>query len=206
MEKFFNVLLKPAKWILIIGSLVYAVWFAVETASSINGTFMGVVSNLLILIVGSALLFSVPLLILFKKGDMAKIAFFILAGYWLISTTLSMFGYAQTYTELNDGLAVTGGIFAFIAALCLVGVLALIVLEFVIKKPALRLFTFFVMIGVIVFTLLTGILLFALYASNGSPLGWSFTADLLVKNLLVPTVVCFGCLYFLGAPTTKKGA
>lgn len=206
MEKFFNVLLKPAKWILIIGSLVYAVWFAVETASSINGTFMGVVSNLLILIVGSALLFSVPLLILFKKEDMAKIAFFILAGYWLISTTLSMFGYAQTYTELNDGLAVTGGIFAFIAALCLVGVLALIVLEFVIKKPALRLFTFFVMIGVIVFTLLTGILLFALYASNGSPLGWSFTADLLVKNLLVPTVVCFGCLYFLGAPTTKKGA
>lgn len=206
MEKFFNVLLKPAKWILIIGSLVYAVWFAVETASSINGTFMGVVSNLLILIVGSALLFSVPLLILFKKEDMAKIAFFILAGYWLISTTLSMFGYAQTYTELNDGLAVTGGIFAFIAALCLVGVLALIVLEFIIKKPALRLFTFFVMIGVIVFTLLTGILLFALYASNGSPLGWSFTADLLVKNLLVPTVVCFGCLYFLGAPTTKKGA
>ena len=206
MEKFFNVLLKPAKWILIIGSLVYAVWFAVETASSINGTFMGVVSNLLILIVGSALLFSVPLLILFKKEDMAKIAFFILAGYWLISTTLSMFGYAQTYTELNDGLAVTGGIFAFIAALCLVGVLALIVLEFVIKQPALRLFTFFVMIGVIVFTLLTGILLFALYASNGSPLGWSFTADLLVKNLLVPTVVCFGCLYFLGAPTTKKGA
>lgn len=206
MEKFFNVLLKPAKWILIIGSLVYAVWFAVETASSINGTFMGVVSNLLILIVGSALLFSVPLLILFKKEDMAKIAFFILAGYWLISTTLSMFGYAQTYTELNDGLAVTGGVFAFIAALCLVGVLALIVLEFIIKKPALRLFTFFVMIGVIVFTLLTGILLFALYASNGSPLGWSFTADLLVKNLLVPTVVCFGCLYFLGAPTTKKGA
>lgn len=206
MEKFFNVLLKPAKWILIIGSLVYAVWFAVETANSINGTFMGVVSNLLILIVGSALLFSVPLLILFKKEDMAKIAFFILAGYWLISTTLSMFGYAQTYTELNDGLAVTGGVFAFIAALCLVGVLALIVLEFVIKKPALRLFTFFVMIGVIVFTLLTGILLFALYASNGSPLGWSFTADLLVKNLLVPTVVCFGCLYFLGAPTTKKGA
>ena len=47
MDKFFNVLLKPAKWILIIGSLVYAVWFAVETASSINGTFMGVVSNLL---------------------------------------------------------------------------------------------------------------------------------------------------------------
>ena len=103
MEKFFNALLKPAKWILIIGSLVYATWFAVQTAGSINGTFMSVVSNLLILIVGSALLFSVPLLIIFKKEDMAKIAFFILAGYWLISTTRSMFGYAETYAELEDG-------------------------------------------------------------------------------------------------------
>lgn len=205
MEKFFNILLKPAKWILIIGSFVYATWFAVQTAGSINGTFMSVVSNLLILIVGSALLFSVPVLILLKKEDMAKIAFFILAGYWLISTTLTMFGYAETYTELNDGLAVTGGIFAFIAALCLVGVLALIVLEFVIKKPALRLFTFFAMLGVILFVFLAGLLLFILYAANDSPAGWAYTADLLVKNLLVPAIVCFGCLYFLGAPATKKG-
>lgn len=204
MEKFFKALLIPAKWILIIGSLVYATWFAVQTAGSINGTFMSVISNLLILVVGSALLFSVPLLIIFKKVDMAKIAFFILAGYWLISTTLTMFSYAETYTDLNDGLAVTGGIFAFIAALCLVGILALIVLEFVIKKPALRLFTFFVMAGVILFVFLAGLLLFILYAANGSPVGWAYTADLLVKNLLVPTIVCFGCLYFLGAPVTPK--
>ena len=205
MEKFFNILLKPAKWILVIGSLVYATWFAVQTAGSINGTFMSVVSNLLILIVGSALLFSVPVLILLKKEDMAKIAFFILAGYWLISTTRAMFGYAETYTELNDGLAVTGGVFAFITALCLVGVLALIVLEFVVKKPALRLFTFFAVLGVILFAFLTGLLLFILHAANDSPYGWAYTANLLVEYLLVPVIVCFGCLYFLGAPATKKG-
>ena len=205
MEKFFNALLKPAKWILVSGSLVYATWFAVQTAGSINGTFMSVVSNLLILIVGSALLFSVPLLIIFKKEDMAKIAFFILAGYWLISTTRSMFGYAETYAELEDGLAITAGIFAFITALCLVGVLALIVLEFVIKKPGLRLFTFFVILGVILFAFLTGLLLFILHASHDSPYGWAYTVNLLVEYLLVPVNVCFGCLYFLGAPASKKG-
>lgn len=204
MEKFFNVLLKPAKWILIIGSLVYATWFAISTAGSIQGTFMSVVSHLLVLIVGSALLFSVPLLILFKKEDMAKIAFFILAGYWLISTTRGMFSNAEIYTEFEDGVAITGGIFAFIAALCLVGVLALIILEFVIKKPGLRLFTFFVMLGVILFCFLTGLFLFIYYTKWNAP--WTSSADMLVEGLLVPVLVCFGCLYFLGAPTTKKGA
>ena len=205
MEKFFNALLKPAKWILVIGSLVYATWFAVQTAGSINGTFMSVVSNLLILIVGSALLFSVPLLIIFKKEDMAKIAFFILAGYWLISTTRSMFGYAETYAELEDGLAITAGIFAFITALCLVGVLALIVLEFVFKKAFFRLFAFFAMFGVILFALLTGILLFAGLVEYSEFLGWAYVVNLFVEYLLVPAIVCFGCLYFLGAPATKKG-
>lgn len=134
---------------------------------------------------------------------MAKIAFFILAGYWLISTTRTMFSYAETYTGLEDGLPITAGIFAFITALCLVGILALIVLEFVIKKPALRLFTFFVMFGVILFCFLTGLLLFIYYVKWDAP--WTVSADLFVESLLVPTIVCFGCLYFLGAPATKKG-
>ena len=206
MEKFFNILLKPDKWILVIGSFVYATWFAVQTAGSINGTFMSVVSNLLILIVGSALLFSVPVLILLKKEDMAKIAFFILAGYWLISTALSMFGYAQTYCiEDASGAAIAGGVFAFITALCLVGVLALIVLEFVAKKAFFRLFAFFAMFGVILFALLTGILLFASTVEGIEFFGWPNVVNLLVEYLLVPAIVCFGCLYFLGAPATKKG-
>ena len=202
MEKFFNVLLKPAKWILVIGSLVYATWFAVQTAGSINGTFMSVTSHLIILVVGSALLFSVPLLIIFKKIDMAKIAFFILAGYWIISTTRTMFGYAETYcVEGAPAAAIVGGIFAFLTALCLVGVLALIIIEFVAKKPALRLFAFFAFFGVILFALLTGILLFVTLVD--SYMSWAYTANLLVEYLLVPTIVCFGCLYFLGTPKGK---
>ena len=113
MNNFFKALSKPAKWILVIGSLVYATWFAVQTAGSIQGTFMSVASNLIILVVGSVLLFSVPILILVKKVDMAKIAFLILAGYWLISTTRSMFNYAETYcVEGAPGAAIAGGIFA----------------------------------------------------------------------------------------------
>lgn len=204
MKKVFDVLLIPAKWILIIGSLVYATWFAVETAGSINGSFMSVTTHLIVLVVGTAMLFSVPILVLIKKVDLAKIAFLILAGYWLISTTRSMFSYAEVYTQLNDGLAVTGGIFAFLTGLCLVGVIVLIVLEFALKNSLFRLIAFFSMFGVILFGLVTGILIFILYAKN-SYSDWTYTASFLVENLLVPTIVCFGSLFFLGAPTTKKG-
>ena len=204
MNNFFKALSKPAKWILVIGSLVYATWFAVQTAGSIQGTFMSVASNLIILVVGSALLFSVPILILVKKVDMAKIAFLILAGYWLISTTRSMFNYAETYcVEGAPGAAIAGGIFAFLTGLCLVGVIALIVLELVAKKPGLRLFAFFAFFGVILFALLTGILLFASLVEASDYIGWARVANLLVEYLLVPTIVCFGVLFFLGAPQGK---
>lgn len=202
MEKFFKALSIPAKWILIIGSLVYAVWFAVENAGSIDGSFMSVVCRLIVLIVGTTLLVAVPILLLIKKDEMAKIAFLILAGYWLLSTTRSMFSYAETYTSFtNEALAVVGGVFAFIAGLCLVGVLALVVLEFALKKPTLRLFSFFVMFGVILFCFLAGLFLFILYAKMNAT--WTLTASFLVENLLVPALVCFGCLYFLGAPKGK---
>ena len=204
MEKLFKVLLIPAKWILIIGSLVYATWFAVETAGSINGSFMSVATHLIVLVVGSAMLFSVPLLVLFKKVDLAKIAFLILAGYWLISTTRSMFGYAEAYTiEGAPGVAIAGGIFAFLTGLCLVGVLVLIVLEFALKNSFFRLLAFFSMFGVILFGLVAGILLFVVYVDVGY-YHWTTTASFLVEYLLVPAVVCFGCLYFLGAPATPK--
>ena len=203
MSNFFKTLSKPAKWILVIGSLVYATWFAVQTAGSIQGTFMSVASHIIILVVGSALLFSVPILVLFKKIDVAKIAFLILAGYWLISTTRSMFGYAEQYcNDYQPAVAVVGGIFAFLTALCLVGVIVLIVLEFAAKKPGLRLFAFFAMFGVILFALLTGIMLFIARIDEGYNT-WTYTANVFVEYLLVPTIVCFGCLFFLGGPKGK---
>ena len=203
MNNFFKVLSKPAKWILVIGSLIYAIWFAVQTAGSIQGSFMSVATHIIILIVGSALLFSVPILVLIKKIDIAKVVFLILAGYWLINTTRAMLGYAERYCfDGADGVSIVGGIFAFITGLCLVGVLSFIVLEFAAKKPSFRMLAFFAMFGVILFGLITGILLFVVLVGDRD-YHWTTAANMFVEYLLVPTVVCFGCLFFLGAPKGK---
>ena len=205
MNKLFNALSKPAKWVLIIGSLFYAVWFAVEQAGSIDGTFMSVVTHLIILIVGTALLLATPILLLLKKDAMAKIAFLILAGYWLISTIQELFGYAEAYAVKDfEALGILAGVFAFITGLGLVAVLTLIILEFAMKKPGLRLFTFLVMFGVIFFSLLTGIFLFAFYLKWDQH--WTITVNHFIKFLLLPALVSFGCLYFLGAPAGKSSS
>ena len=72
MEKFFNSLSKPAKWVFVIGGFFYATWFAVTQATAIDGQFVNVITKLIIMVVGSALLVAAPILVLLNKNDAAK--------------------------------------------------------------------------------------------------------------------------------------
>ena len=61
MEKFFNALSKPAKWIFIIGGLFYATWFIIENALSIDGQFVSVIRGLVVLSIGAILIAGAPI-------------------------------------------------------------------------------------------------------------------------------------------------
>lgn len=202
MEKFFQTLSKPAKWVLIIGGFFYAVWFAVMQGSGIDGQFVSVLTNLIVMAVGIALLAATPILVLVKKDDIAKMVFLFLVGYWVLTTIQSWFFYAETFTESNDGLAVTAGIFSLIAGLGLVAILVLTILEFFLKKPALRLISLIVMLGVIAIGFIAGLLL-TIYAGKMNAF-WPRGAQFLVDYMILPLVICFGYLYFFGAPSKKK--
>ena len=201
MEKFFQTLSKPAKWILIIGGFFYAVWFAMMQAFGIDGQFMSVITRLIIMLVGIALLAATPLLVLLKKDDVAKMVFLFLIGYWVLSTAQSWFFYAETFTDSNNGLAITCGIFSFLAGLGLVAILVLTVLEYVLKMPFLRFVSFLVMLGVIVIGFVAGLLL-AIYAGTNKAF-WPTGMNFLVDFLILPVVICMGYLYFFGVPTRK---
>ena len=202
MNKFFETLAKPAKWILIIGGLIYAAWYAIGRGASMNGNFMTVLVNLILLFVGTALLVAVPILVLLKKNEMAKIVFLILVGYWLLTSIQSYYGAADALcARNNDAVAIIGGIFFFIAASCLLAVLVLIILEFALKKPGLRFFAFIVILILIFFAFLAG--LFAFIEAIRLDLGWYAYVDPWVEYLLLPVVVLFGYLYLSGAPKQK---
>lgn len=198
MNKFFEVLAKPAKWVLIIGGFIYAVWYAVGRGANMDGEFMSVIVNLILLVVGTALLVATPILVILKKNDMAKIVFLILVGYWLLTSIQSYYGMAEAFCSANDGVAITGGIFFFLAASSLLAVLVFIVLEFALKKPAMRFFAFIVMLAVIVLAFLAGIFYFIQAVRFEA--GWYQYIDPWIEYMLLPIVVCFGYLFFSGAP------
>ena len=204
MEKFFNVLAKPARWILIIGSLVYATWFAIEVGCGINGKFINVMSNLIILFVGTALLCAVPILVLFKQDDKAKIVFLLLVGYFLIDTTLDAFGGASGLTGSEDGLMIATGVFLFIFALGLVGILVMIALEFALNKSIFRFIAVLILLGVIAFGFLSA--LFLMINSGRMDAFWPDGLSYFFKYLCLPVIIFFGYIHFFGAPKAKKKA
>lgn len=201
MEKFFNSLSKPAKWVFVIGGFFYATWFAVTQATAIDGQFVNVITKLIIMVVGSALLVAAPILVLLNKNDAAKMVFLFLLGYWVLNTAQSWLFYADTFTDARDGLPIAGGIFCFVAGLGLVAIIVLTGLEFIFKAKGLRFVSFLVMLGVVIFGFIGGLLL-TIYAGTMKAF-WPRGMEFLIDFMILPVIICFGYLYFLGAPNKK---
>ena len=202
MEKFFNALSKPAKWIFIIGGLFYATWFIIENALSIDGQFVSVIRGLVVLSIGAILIAGAPILVICRKDEAAKMVFLFLLGYWVLNSAQAFLGNAEAFTDSNEGLAITSGIFALIAGLGLAAIIVLVALEFVFKFKTLRFIAFLVMLGVIVFGFLAALLV-AIYAGTRNVF-WPNGVQLLIEWMILPVVVLFGYIYFLGAPKKNK--
>ena len=199
VNKILDLLSKPARWVLLIGSLVYLALFAVATAGQIGGRFLSVVSNLIILIAGIGVLAVVPLFMFLKKENISKIVFTILGGYWLISSILGELGTAAAWDmDGAPGIVITASVFSFILGLCLLGVLVLLVLNFVLKNDFYRLLAVFVMAAVVLFSLVTGILWMVAYGQMN--FGWTSYVNAVADYIVVPVVVLFGYFYFYGVP------
>lgn len=202
MDKFFKELTKPAKLIYVVGAFIYTLIFAILTAGGIGGRFMSVMTNLIILVVGTCLLVAAPILILLNKNDAAKVVFLIIFGFWILSSIQSYYGWANVrVVNGNDGLVITQGVFDFIIGLALTAVLVLSALEFMLKKKALRFISFVIMLGVIAFGVVTYI--FDLVNCIRLNAGWGSYLDGINTYLLPAPVLFFGYLYFFGAPASK---
>ena len=202
MDKFFKELTKPAKLIFVIGSFVYTAIFAILTAGGIGGRFMSVMTNLIILVVGTCLLVAAPILILLNKNEAAKVVFLIIFGFWILSSIQSYYGWANARViDGNDGLVITQGVFDFIIGLALTAVLVLSALEFMFKKKALRFISFLIMLGIIAFGVVTFIIALVNYIRNNA--GWTAYLNGVNTYLLPAPVLFFGYLYFFGAPASK---
>lgn len=206
MEKFINkvfeILSKPAKWIFIIGALVYAVWFATRTAMSIDGQFMNVLTNIITLFVGTALIALPPVFLLLKKDELAKLFFVFLLGYWVLNAPSQFFVLAEGFADAGEFFPVFVSIFLLMVGVGLVAILVLVILEIILKLQLFRLLSLFIGIVVVLLSFTTAILFMIEAGIMGAD--WSIYVEYgLVTMILLPIVVGCGCICLLGVD--KKG-
>ncbi len=198
MEKIFSALAKPAKLIFIIGGFVYALWFAIQTGLSINGSFTNVLANIVILFVGTGLLIIPPLFLLLKKEELAKIIFVLLLGYWVLSAPTEFFFLAETFEEAQEFYPVFVAIVLLIVGLGIVTILVFVVLQLLFGLKVLRPITNLIALIVVGACILAAILFIILAAIRGAD--WSFYVRYALMDMMVlPVTVGAGCLYFFNA-------
>ena len=201
VNKIFEILSKPAKWIFIIGGFIYAAWFAVRTGMSMDGQVMNVITNIIILFVGAALCCLPPVMILIKKEDLAKIFFILLLCYWILSVPSQFFFLAETFADAREVYPVIVSIFLLITGIAFIAVLVLVILEMVLKVKVLRLVSLEAGIGAFALSVLCAIL-FSIEAIIMG--GWFMLIEYaLIDMILLPFVVGCGCICLLGID--KKG-
>ena len=203
MNKIFEILAKPAKLVLIIGGLVYAVWFAVMQAVSIDGEFMSVLTGIVTLFVGTALIALPPVMLLIKKDELAKLFFVFLLGYWVLTSPTQYFFFAETLASAGEFFPVFISILLFVVGLGIVGILVLVILEILLGLKFLRPIINLIALIVIAASFVTAILFMIEAGIQSAP--WIYYVDYALMDMIVlPVTVGFGCLYFFGA-NEKKG-
>ncbi len=201
MEKFINkvfeILSKPAKLIFIIGGLTYALWFAIRTAMSIDGQFMNVLTNIITLFVGTALIALPPVFILIKKEELAKLFFVFLLGYWVLTAPSQYFILAEGFADAGEFFPVFVSIFLLATGVGVVGILVLVILEIILRIKFLRLLSLFIGIIVVALSFTTAILFMIEAGIMGAD--WSIFVEYgLITMILLPFVVGCGCIALLG--------
>ena len=197
MKKILELLVKPSRLILLIASIVYVSLYAISGFGSLGGEFMPLISRLIIMLVTIAAVVSIPVLLILKKDNIAKIVFALVGGFWLVDAARSYVSDGQAVINGADGLYITAGIFGFLAGLCLTAVLILLVFSFVLKKEALRFVSILVFIIGYVFIFITSI--FQMIIEGQVNAGWTLYF-ISINMMVAPIAVLFGYLYFFSVP------
>jgi len=188
---------KPiSKMLLIIGSFVFLAIFGLTHVVTINGDFFSVMAGLIITTVGIIALAVTPVFLILKKDNIAKIAFTILGGYWVISTLLSEISSGYNFDVNNPGIFNAASIFSFILGIVLLAIVVLIVLSIALKKDIFKVIAMFGVLSFIFLALVAGILWICCYASNPDFYVWTDYVGIIGNYFVLPTVVTFGVLYF----------
>lgn len=205
LNNIIQTLKKPSRLILLIGSILVFALTALSEFGSIGGEFFPVFIGIIVLVATLAATAAVPVLLVMKKEEAAKIVFSILAGYWLISKTRGDLGYASWVVDKMPGLALSAALFSVFFGLCLLAVIVFAILHYVLKKE-FRPIIMCVLAGALLMAFIALILWLVVYGKQDA--SWTVFIDEFNAHLVIPVTLIGGVLYFFidEAPIEKKVA
>ena len=189
MNAFLGKVKRTSEFVAMILFFVASFFALLYYIGNFGNDFMPVIGNLFSMLLEVGIWLIVPLLILLKKRRFAKWASLAVAAYWLISTLFSLFRDMAMARSGGTGLAISIGIFSFLAASSLVVAAVFAVLSVSREKPRMKipalgaygtLLTFYF----VLFSLWT-----ADYATMGA--GWNEYFSLVYSYLIVPFAILF---------------
>ena len=193
LDRIIQIFKKPSRFILFVGSIVVFALTMLSGFGNIGGDFFPVFIGIIVLLATLCATATVPVLLILKKDDIAKIVFVVLAGYWLISSARGQLG---NVAWVGEGTALTdaAGVFSVLYGLCLLAIIVLIVLHLVLKNDFLKKVVLCVLAGAIVLGLVAMILWCVIYGKYNSH--WTVFIDEICSFVAIPVTVFGGCVYY----------
>ena len=188
-----------SRFILLIGSLIYIILFALFPFSKVIGgkDFLPFLSAFITMVIGTVLIALIPIFIFINKWRVAKTIFVVLFAYSLLSITYYKLQLAQNLFINSDSLYVTGVVFSLTAGL--VGVFSIIVLliKHLGKKDGKVITTLGIisLLAFIVTSFLSGIVMISAYGTLCYH--WSLIVKEIADSLILPTILTAGYIVFL---------
>ena len=133
MDKIVRIVSKQSKLLTIIFLFAAEGCVFLAKMGNIGGAFMPSIGNLLLAFFLLLFVGAIPALIVFKKEDYLKLAFFPVLSYWLVSTVTDALEGTSLAVKGQWGALIALGVFLFFIACVFIGALAFFIL-FILKK------------------------------------------------------------------------
>ena len=194
---------KPSKLVSIILFYTASALSLIYAVGNFTASFLTVIGTLAYMFTTAALWAAIPTFLILKKDGWARIAFYAIGAFWMISSVINLF--ANVVGGI-DALENAISVFSFFTACGLIGAVALYVISCMKKLKQLKILALFVFLGTLSFYVILGGLLLGFYGKYFDFFNWNVFVDAINQCWVIPFAIFFGILLFVSdvKPDSEK--
>ena len=194
MSYFFKQLKRNAEVLFITLLLVAALFALLSYVGTFPSGFMPVIGHLFLMFFEIGLLIAVPVLLLLRKRDLAKMIYMFLASFWMIDTIYIFLGDSFLMAKGFHGLQIAGSVFEFVIAIALLTAAVFFILGKKKQDVKKNNITALILLGAYAAFFIVFALTVAFLAVFKQP--WTNYIEGISENLFLPAAMFLGLFVF----------